>query len=41
MKKRLISIFLCAIIALGLVGCEFTDGFKAGFERGKQENKSK
>jgi len=37
MKKRLISIFLCAIVALSLVGCGFIDGFKDGVERAKQE----
>lgn len=34
MKKRLISIFLCAILALSLVGCGFIDGFKEGFKEG-------
>jgi len=38
MKKKLISIFLCAIISLSLVGCGFADGFKDGVEKAKQEN---
>ncbi|WP_346878087.1 hypothetical protein [Clostridium sp. UBA7791] len=38
MKKRLISVFLCAIIALSLVGCGFIDGFKEGFNEGLNES---
>ncbi|HBA05112.1 MAG TPA: hypothetical protein DCW51_14910, partial [Clostridium sp.] len=38
MKKRLISVFLCAIIALSLVGCGFIDGFKEGFKEGFNES---
>jgi len=38
MKKRLISVFLCAIIALSLVGCGFIDGFNDGVEKAKQKN---
>jgi len=37
MKKRLISIFLCVIVALSLVGRGFIDGFKDGVEKVKQE----
>jgi len=37
MKKRLISIFLCVIIALSLVGCKFIDGVKEGFKEAEQE----
>jgi len=37
MKKRLISVFLCAIIALSLVGCGFIDGFNEGLNESEQE----
>ncbi|MBZ9608631.1 hypothetical protein G9F73_012510 [Clostridium estertheticum] len=38
MKKKLIGVFLCAIISLSFVGCGFTDGVKNGYEKGKKEN---
>ncbi|WP_278246080.1 hypothetical protein [Clostridium hydrogeniformans] len=39
MKKKLVSIFLCVSLALGLVGCGFIDGFKDGAGKAKQENR--
>ncbi|MCB2308821.1 hypothetical protein LGL08_20575 [Clostridium estertheticum] len=38
MKKKLISVFLCAIISLSFAGCGFTDGVKDGVGKAKKEN---